>query len=230
MPSSLPFDVTHRPCSCSVTMTHQRLFQWIRRVRLQRFHSLCDGILRPLTECQLLLNNGTSWKASVVTVEFVRPHCFGGLFPDDFLRASGDFQKALMKKSKQQKKSQTQRKAYICHDGLSHYVKAVFFCTHFSSYQQIHSYAEGKIKRKTVKLKLWRKTCFYHPLAYLFPLIELLCVDQSVFNMIAVHPWSPLKMQIKSESVFNAFWLYLHLSFHEVKGVLCLQKDECLAT
>lgn len=63
-----------------------------------------------------------------MTVEFVRPHCFGGLFPDDFLRASGDLQKALMeKKAKQQKKSQTQRKAYICHDGLSHCVKAVFF-------------------------------------------------------------------------------------------------------
>lgn len=123
MPSSLPFDVTRRPCSCSVTMTHQRLFQWFCRVRLQRLHSLCAGILRPLTECQRLLNNGTSWKASVVTVEFVRPHCFGGLFPESFWW----FTESTDEKSKQQKKSQTQRKAYICHDGLSHWVKAVFF-------------------------------------------------------------------------------------------------------
>lgn len=119
-------------------------FQWFCSVQLQRLHSRCAGILRPLTECQLLLNNGTSWKASVVTVEFVRPHCFGGLFTDDVLRASGDLQKALMKKSKQEKKSQTQRKAYICHDGLSHYVKAVFFSpTHLKSYQQyIHMQKE----------------------------------------------------------------------------------------
>lgn len=89
-----------------------------------------------------------------MTVEFVRPHCFGGLFPDDFLRASGDLQKALMKKSKQQKKSQTQRKAYICYDGLSHYVKAVFFPHTLEQLSAIHSYAEGKIKSKTVELKL----------------------------------------------------------------------------
>lgn len=155
MPSSLPFDVTRRPCSCSVAMTHQRLFQPFCRVRLQRLHSLCAGILRPLTECQLLFNNSTSWKALVVTVEFVRPHCCGGLFPDDFLRASGDLQKALMKKSEQQKKSQTQRKGLYLPWWIISLCKNRIFCTHFNSYQQyIHMQKEksrGKLLNKNYR-------------------------------------------------------------------------------
>lgn len=165
------------PCSCSVTTAHQRLFGtsvsvWLQKTRLTLWRNL-----RPLTECQLLLHNGASWKASVCDCWVCEAALFWWIISSWELLVIYTKHWWGKKIAVKEKQHPGRGSCLLVTDYLTVGKPDFFLFFHLlEQLSAVHLHAVGQIT--SIKLET---VMFQLPFSTFFPPVKLLCVEFEIY-------------------------------------------------